>query len=255
MKKKQWIWIVIAIIVVVLGVVFIKNNQSKSSNNNSATQKSSTTKSKAESSSSSDEEDDSKPISIASGKSKTVNGLKINVKSITATDYKTANSRPLAKVEMEVKNTTKKDMYIIAAAPKGAFNTGLAKSNTGGSFSGLLTDDISEERWTSSISQFSDDQGKLQDNNMISNQLQKSGGAILGESANFQWMCWKLTPGQVVSGDAYGIYDQNPENSSELPVLKVNSSAINVSKSNVDAVKKEYDDQFKASDTLSSAFK
>lgn len=238
MKRKKWLWIwaIVILLVAIAGTVTLVCTKQESSKNKvekiNTSQSTSGLRTNAT----------TKMINMKSGQEKVVNGLQIDVKSISKTDYKAYSKRNVVKVKMSVKNTTKKDLYVVASAPHGAFDTGFAKSDSW-NLAGLATDSITDSHWTSSVASIANDKGKLSDDHLISNQLQKKSGVILGIGANYKYMCWKLTPGQSVSGTAYGAYDQDSNNPDQLPVLKVNPDQIGVDKSTVDIYKDEYQRQ------------
>ncbi|MBS9336553.1 hypothetical protein [Fructobacillus papyrifericola] len=193
-------------------------------------------------------------LNIKSGETKTVNGLKIQVESISKTDYKAYSSRSVAKFKLKMQNTTNKNLYIVAAAPHGAFDAGFADSENW-NLTGLATDNITAKYWTSSISLFANDKGNLKDKNLISDQLRKKSGVTLGVGANYKYLCWKLKPGQTIAGNAYGVYDALVDNPDKLPVLKVNTDQIGVPKSTVDLYRDEYKREVKEGEEREKAIK
>ncbi|MBS9336959.1 hypothetical protein [Fructobacillus parabroussonetiae] len=193
-------------------------------------------------------------LNIKSGQTKAVNGLKIQVESIAKTDYKAYGTRSVAKFKLKMTNTTKSNLYIVAAAPHGAFDAGFADSENW-NLTGVATDNISAKYWTPSISLFTNDKGDLKDKNLISDQLRKKSGVTLGVGANYKYLCWKLKPGQTIAGNAYGVYDANPDKPDQLPVLKVNSDQIGVPKSTVDLYRDEYKREVKEGTEREKAIK
>ncbi|MBS9335230.1 hypothetical protein LQZ24_03540 [Fructobacillus sp. M1-13] len=245
MKRKQIIWsaVVILLTALTVTVVLLQQAQARSKERAAARSKSVKLRKTVE-----------PMLNMKSGDTKTVNGLKIHVKSLKKTDYKAFNTRSVVKLQLEMKNTTDSKLYVVAAAPHGAFDVGFANSENW-NLTGMATDSISAKYWTSSVSMYANDKGNLKDSNLISDRLKKKGGVTLGVGANYKYLCWTLKPGETISGNAYGIYDENQDNPDELPVLKINTDQIGVSKKTVDLYKDEYKRQVKEGTEREKALK
>lgn len=244
MKRIKWFWLVLVILLGLLagGFVWYEHSSNTSVQSKTST-KTTDSKSSIAASSSGDQ---NAVLTLSSGQSDVIKGLKIRVKSLKGTDYKAFHSRNVVKVSLQLKNTTKSDLYVVASAPTGAFDTGFKNSDSR-NMTGLATDDITASSWTSSIKYFTNDAGQLKDDQLISSQLQKKSEVILGISGKYRYLCWKLTPGQSVSGTAYGIYTPDEAHPKSLPVLKVYPAQIGVDKSQVDQYKAGYEEQADAS--------
>lgn len=231
MKRTKWIWLVVVLLVAGLSGTFVWQKHQLNKND----QKQETVSSVRSTTSNG-------LLALTSGQSDTVKGLKINVLSLKKTDYKAFHSRSVVKIKLQLKNTTKSNLYVVASAPNGAFDTGF-KNIDSRNMTGLATDDITATAWTSSVKYFENGAGQLKDDQLISNNLQKKGDVILGQSGKYRYLCWKLAPGQTVSGNAYGLYTEDNDHPKELPVLKVNTEQIGVLKEQIDQYQSTYEEQ------------